>query len=62
MSNSEETADSWSFGPARPWQSRLAQELFGKALVETGRKYKDLELVRLGLSELKVARRGSESD
>jgi hypothetical protein len=44
-----------TFSPC-PWASPEAQELFGRALVKTGRKYRDERSLRLGWGHLRAAR------
>lgn len=41
----------------RPWAAPDVQMLFGKTLAETGRKFKDERLIRLGWAHQKTARR-----
>ena len=40
---------------ARPWKSPLAQEIFGKALVRTGRAHNDMAFLQQGPANLKAA-------
>jgi hypothetical protein len=42
--------------PLRPWGNPLAQGLWGEALVETGRKHRDPDLVREGREHERLAR------
>ena len=39
---------------ARPWQSPLAQALFGRALLHTASQFGDAELAAQGLANLKA--------
>ena len=43
--------------PARPWKSPLAQSVFAKALMETGKQTEDGELTQMGRENLEASQR-----